>query len=430
MKDKEEVTETTEAVANATAEANWTHTRVVLRIVFIVLVVAALLWILYALEGVILLIVLAVFFAYLVAPLVELARRPFTFGGRERRMPRAMAIGLVYLVIFGSLGTAVYLVLPSLGNQVTEFAKEAPNYISSTRERARALEGIFDRLQLPLSARKSINDFLGTQIESLTKFTSDQGLSTVATVVTTLLTYVPWLILIPILAFFLLKDVEAFRRSALQMLPTGRWRWRGDEFFQDVNTTLAAYIRAQLSACLIIGVICTLGFLLLGVPYWLALGILAGVLEFIPLAGPLTVAVIAAAVSSFHSFGEVMLVLLFLGVLRVLQDYIIYPRLIGHGIHLHPLAVILAILSGAELAGVAGIFLAIPVIAIATVSYRHWLEHRGSEGLVADILRPVDEAESTPQQQSHPQRNTTPEDMARARPDLTTDKLRWPEGSR
>jgi len=99
--------------------------------------------------------------------------------------------------------------------------------------------------------------------------------------------------------------------------------------------------------------------------------------------------VIAALAAILHAgpFSG-LLVLLFLGVLRIIQDYFVYPRLIGQGIHLHPLAVIVAILSGAELAGVAGIFLAIPVVAILTVSYRHWLEHRGSEGL-ADLLEPV-----------------------------------------
>ena len=78
------------------------------------------------------------------------------------------------------------------------------------------------------------------------------------------LAYIPWLIIIPVLSFFLLKDVDTFRRSALQMLPRGRWRWRGDEFFQDVNSTLAAYIRAQLTACLFIGIVCAIGFTLLG----------------------------------------------------------------------------------------------------------------------------------------------------------------------
>src|SRR5690606_17020017 len=121
-----------------------------------------------------------------------------------------------------------------------------------------------------------------------------------------------WLILIPILAFFLLKDADSFRRSALQMIPQGRLRWRGDEFFQDVNRTLAAYIRAQLIACLLIGTICSVGFALIGVPYALTLGIIAGALEFIPLVGPFMVAIIVAIITSFVSTGQVITALIFL----------------------------------------------------------------------------------------------------------------------
>jgi hypothetical protein len=103
--------------------------------------------------------------------------------------------------------------------------------------------------------------------------------------------------------------------------------------------------------------------------------------------------------------------------------------------------VILAILSGAELAGVAGIFLAIPVVAILTVSYRHWLEHRGSEGLadllesasagIADVTVSVEgsvarEVELVTRTHSHPTAGTTPEEMARIRPDLTTGELKMP----
>src|SRR6266480_5907910 len=254
------------------------------------------------------------------------------------------------------------------------------------------------------------------------------------------LAYVPWLILIPILGFFLLKDASSFRRSALQMLPRGRWRWRGDEFFQDINSTLAAYIRAQLTACLFSGIVCAIGFTLLGLPSPLVLGIIAGVGEFVPLIGPLLVALLAAVAAVLHGgFFSVFLVLIFLVVLRIVQDYIVYPRLIGQGIHLHPLAVIIAILSGAELAGVAGIFLAIPVVAILTVSYRHWLEHRGSEGL-ADLLEPASvgtggalatddlmpSSDREVRLPGHPDAQTTPEEMARERPDLTTGELRMP----
>jgi len=219
----------------------------------------------------------------------------------------------------------------------------------------------------------------------------------------------------------------------LLMLPRGRWRWRGDEFFQDVNSTLAAYIRAQLTACLFIGCVCALGFTVLGLPGGLVMGFIAGVFEFIPLVGPLVVAIMAAILAILHAGPfNAFLVLLFLGVLRIIHDYFIYPRLIGQGIHLHPLAVIFAILAGEKLAGVAGIFLAIPLVAILTVSYRHWLEHRGSEGF-ADLLEPtpsLDEAPATPVAtetlQNELNAESTPEQMVRARPDLTTGELEWP----
>jgi predicted PurR-regulated permease PerM len=237
--------------------------------------------------------------------------------------------------------------------------------------------------------------------------------------------FIPWLVLIPILSFFFLKDADTFRRSVLAMLPRGRLRWRGDEFFQDINSTLAAYIRAQLTACILIGVICSVGFALLGLPSPLVLGLIAGMLEFVPLVGPLVVAILAVLLALLHSgFAMAFVMLLFLGVLRIVQDYVIYPRIIGQGIHLHPLAVILAILAGAEIAGVAGIFLAIPVIAILTVSYRNWLEHRGSE-TIAEVLEEavIESAVEAGEESAHPTASTTAEEMARARPDLLTGEL-------
>ncbi|HKS28914.1 MAG TPA: AI-2E family transporter [Pyrinomonadaceae bacterium] len=436
-KKTQEVAET--AAATAT-EVGWMRTRFILRVIFTAIVVwfaaRALLWAFQALESVILLVVLSIFFAYLIAPLVEMVRRPFKVGGRERSMPRAAAIGLVYLGIFGSAGIALYFLLPGLGNQITQFAKNAPGYFTSARARAQSMNDFYERYRMPQSARDAINRNITHVIETAGAYTTE-GLGNI---LLSSLTYLPWLILIPILAFFLLKDADSFRRSALQMLPRGRWRWRGDEFFQDVNSTLAAYIRAQLTACLIIGLICTIGFYLIGVPYWLALGIVAGMLEFIPLVGPLVIAICAALITGFYSINQAILVVVFLGILRIVHDYVIYPRIIGQGIHLHPLAVILSILAGAELGGVAGIFLAIPVVAIGTVSYRHWLEHRGSEGIVADLLKPgdavVEAAEAADGAEKrlppepddeHPSHTTTPEEMARRRPDLTTGELKLPK---
>ena len=179
------------------------------------------------------------------------------------------------------------MIVPSLSNQFPEFAAQAQAYWKSLGDRMQELVKYSRRLPPPVveGLNHAIPQVRDTVIHTVQVFFA----ASLAYVI-----YLPWLILIPILAFFLLKDAEEFRRSALLMLPRGRWRWRGDEFFQDINSTLAAYIRAQLTACVFIGVICALGFTLLGLPGGLVMGFIAGVLEFVPLVGPLTVAVMAA----------------------------------------------------------------------------------------------------------------------------------------
>jgi predicted PurR-regulated permease PerM len=419
--------------AKTLGDVSWPQTRVVLRVLLIFILVAITAWVIVKLTGVILLVVLSVFFAYLVSPVVDFLRRPITISGRERTMPRIMAIAIAYLLIIGALGTGILFLVPRLGNQVPEFAEQARAYWRIIGAKTQTASDFLKLHRMPSPILDAFNNVIAE--------IGHYGSAVLLPSMVGWLGYLPWLILIPILSFFLLKDAESFRRSALQMLPRGRWRWRGDEFFQDISSTLAAYTRAQLTACFFIGLICALGFTVLGLPSPLVLGLMAGIFEFVPLMGPLLIAIVAAIVAALHGGPfAAFLVLLFLGVLRIVQDYVVYPRLIGQGIHLHPLAVILAILAGHELGGVAGIFLALPVVAILTVSYKHWLEHRGSEGF-ADLIDPnagTDKTEVTLEavedftlsiQESRPSRpttDTTAEDMARARPDLTTGELKIP----
>ena len=412
--------------AKAAVEAYGPPTRVILRVIFILLVVIGLLWVISKITGIILLLVLSIFFAYLVSPLVEVLRRPRTIGSREIAIPKVAAITLAYLIILTAVLVAIFVILPSLSNQFPEFVTQAKLYWQSFGERAQQIIEYSRSRRVPGPVVNAVNRAVPQVLEKVGHTSTEFASAAVAYLV-----YLPWLVLIPILAFFLLKDAESFRRSALLMLPRGRWRWRGDEFFQDINSTLAAYIRAQLTACLLIGIVCAVGFTLLGLPGGLVMGFIAGVFEFVPLVGPLVVAIMAAILAVLHAGPfNAFLVLLFLGVLRIVHDYFVYPRLIGQGIHLHPLAVIFAILAGEKLAGVAGIFLAIPLVAIVTVSYKHWLEHRGSEGF-ADLLEPSPTVanELPPEETSVPNElhaESTPEQMVRVRPDLTTGELKWP----
>ncbi len=181
IQQQEEVTEVAEAAAVAAAEATWPQTRAILRIIFVVLAVAAIIWTLYTLEGVILLVVLAIFFAYLIAPLVDLVRKTLKVKGSEpelpRELPRVLAIGIVYLVIFTTLGTTIYLLLPSIGRQLSEFAHSSPEYLTNARERAGSLNRLYDRLQLPPGVRTTANDAVDRAFRAVEEYGTGKGLS-------------------------------------------------------------------------------------------------------------------------------------------------------------------------------------------------------------------------------------------------------------
>ena len=360
--------------------------------------VAAGLWLLFALQGVVLLLLLAMLFAYLIAPLVECLCRPVTWGRRAWAIPRPLAIAIVYLALFASVAVASYILLPLLGAQVTEFGQQVPSYMAYARDQLQVWQHFINPDHFPQGVREAIDRTFARTVDA-----AGDSLSHGFGGLLPLLGYLPWFFLIPVVAFFLLKDGAAFRRTILLTLPRGHLRGRGAEVFEDINDALAAYVRAALLACLFVGVLCTIGFVLIGVPYALLFGVVAGLLEFIPLIGPLAVALGAALVTSFHSINQAMWVVAFLGALRLAQDYVVFPRLVRRGIHMHPLGVILAILSGAELAGMAGIFLAIPAVAVLSVLHRHLVEYRGSGGLVSELLTPTQSAPDVARRTSDPQ---------------------------
>jgi len=357
--------------------------RVVLQVVLGVAAAAVGIWVLYRLQRVFLLLILTTFFAYLVAPLVQIAERPVRIAGTGRRLPRGLAIGVVYLSLLALCAAGATLLLPGVTQQMKDAMAQAPAYAESLRAWEQRWVRTYDRTRMPIEVRERIDRSAAGTGDAAVEYARGSAMRLAAS-----LSYVPWLALIPILAFFLLKDAHLFRRTVLTMLPH-RFRLRGRLLFDELNTTLAAYVRGQLLACLLVGGICGVGFAILGVPYPALLGILAGILEFVPLVGPFLCAVAAAIVAGLNAPVTAVWVVGFLAALRMIQDYAIYPRLVGRGLHLHPLAVIIAVLAGLELDGVIGMFLAVPVVAIGSLVYRHGRDWRRADGVGEDVLRPV-----------------------------------------
>ncbi len=341
---------------------------------FIVLVVLAIVFDRLAAKGVLIVGFLALILAYLIAPIVERLRRTATplLGGHKPS--RVLAVSLLYAAMVGIVWPIWLWWGPTIVAQVPDVARAVPRHVTRFVRQVRASERWYERFQVEQQTRRALR--------SMTRRVSQRvqlEVRAVGAEVVRARRVVPWLVAVPLLAFVLVARWPAFRRSAARAAPTPHLQWRTDQFLQHVNMVLAAYTRAQAVSALIVGVVCGFGFALMKLPNAAMLGIVAGLLEMVPIAGPIAVAISATAVASH---GKVVLVLAFLGALRIVQDYVIYPRLIGRAIHLHPIAVVLAIWVGAWAGGIVGVCLAIPVVGVLQVALRHWLEYREIERVV------------------------------------------------
>jgi predicted PurR-regulated permease PerM/ActR/RegA family two-component response regulator len=347
----------------------------------LLLLCASALWLLYALRSVVLLVILSIFFAYVVAPLVEMVEHWLRAQlGVRRVAPRTLAIFIVYALIAGTVVTAGFLLVPSISTELTQLTADAPAFLARSSQEIEDFTRSMRRMRLPPAFYTTIDNATTVIADKASQWAvlSFESLPV-------LFKFAPWFVLIPIISLFMLKDAESFRRLAIEALPPGRTRWRGSDFFDDVNRTLASYVRAQLVGCAFVGIVCLVAFELLDVPYAFVLGALAMILELLPVVGPVSIAVVAVVSAGFVSSERAFMTLGFLVALRLFYDYVIFPKLISRGVKLHPLMIFLGIIAGAELGGIPGVFLAIPVIAVLSVSYRYLRLHF-NQGLLQQFL--------------------------------------------
>jgi predicted PurR-regulated permease PerM len=175
-------------------------------------------------------------------------------------------------------------------------------------------------------------------------------------------------VIIPILAFFFLKDAGVMRQHILDLVEDGPRRALLDEVMADLHLLLAHYMRALMMLSAAAFTAYSIFFSIVGVPYAILLGALGGLLEFIPMLGPLAAGVTIVVVGAV-SGANVPLMIIFLLAYRVFQDYVLSPHLMGQGVEVHPLLVLFGVFAGAEVAGIPGTFLSVPVLAMVRIVY-------------------------------------------------------------
>jgi predicted PurR-regulated permease PerM len=308
--------------------------------------------------------IFAVFFAHLLEPVVDRFQSWL-------HVSRGRAVAATYLAIFGGLLIFAFTVGPRILEQGQRLSQTMPSLLEKVKSGNIAWQ-LGERQGWSSQTELRIQRWLLGHQEDIERYTHDITLR-----LGQLGANAPWILLVPVLAVFFLKDRSELRASVLKLISTSQKRAFLESVMDDLDTMLAQYVRAQLLLSFF-ALIAYGAFLLIArLPYAFAVAAIAGVLEFIPFAGPLLTLVILVAMAFLTGYPHWIALLLFWMIWRGIQDYVNVPRVMGEGLDLHPLLAIFAILSGGEVAGVLGIFLSIPTVAALRILWINWSRRVG-----------------------------------------------------
>jgi predicted PurR-regulated permease PerM len=319
-------------------------------------VVLLFLYLVYLLRSTLFIFALALLFAYLLSPLVDLLDRAI-----PRKGTRTLALALAYVIFVGS----VVLVGIQIGTRVEAQAETL----------AAKLPEMMAKYEQPSAlAPAAVNSFKAQVIASIRQEwaarSSDimHALPAAGMKFLSAASNLIYVVIVPVLAFFFLKDGDLIHRHTLELLEGGPLRGVAESVMSDIHLLLAHYMRSLVLLSLATFTAYAIFFTIMGVPFGVLLAVVAMVLEFIPMIGPLTAAAIILLVTLISGV-YFWAVLIFIVAYRMFQDYFLSPHLMGQGVQLHPLLVLLGVFGGAEVAGVAGSFLSVPVLAMARILY-------------------------------------------------------------
>ena len=334
--------------------------KTILTVLGLIVAVWALLHVVVVARSVIVYILIAIFLALAINPLVALLMRR---GVRSR----GAASGIACLVVLVGIAAIGYAFIPTLVDNVNNFVDAAPGYVHDLthgRGRLGFLETkyhVVERLEhyVKQGGAKKLFGLSGAAI-SVTKG---------------VLSFIVGAVTVAFLTFFMLLEGPAWTERLYGLMPPEsqpRWRGVGNDIYRQVG----GYVTGNLAISLIAGSLATVVLLLLGVPFAVALGLLVGLLDLIPLVGATVAAIIVVAVGFLHSVLAGIVLIVFFVVYQQIENHVLQPLVYHRTVNLSPLAILVSVLVGAELAGVLGALAAIPVAGAIQVLLIDFLRNR------------------------------------------------------
>lgn len=329
-----------------------------------------------------------IFFGRMLAPFLTALVIAFLLQGGvnwlvRRRMPHLLAVCLVFLGFTGVLLALALVLIPLIRDQLMGLVQEAPRMFASGQQLLIAVQERYPQLISPEQTQGWIG-MTGRELTQLGQHVLTLSLASLSNV----LALIIYLVLVPILVFFLLKDRDALASFTLSLLP--RKRALLARVWGEMNDQIANYVRGKFIEIIVVGGVSFLIFALFGLPYAALLGVVVGLSVLVPYIGAVVATLPVAAVAGFH-FGlgaSFVYVLIAYVVLQALDGRVLVPILFSEEVNVHPVSAILAVLFFGGIWGFWGVLFAIPLATLLKVLVYAWPrgERRGQEGRTGEHL--------------------------------------------
>ncbi|MBS4209011.1 AI-2E family transporter [Bacillus sp. FJAT-50079] len=302
---------------------------------------------------------ISAFIAFLLHPLVEKIQ---LLG-----LSRGWAIMTIYTLFFGGAGYGIYLGIPFLIEQLNDFSQRLPILVEQYKEWIQGIQASASRwpdgIQVQIDERITkfelwMNKFLEKSMESLIG----------------LVNFMFVLLIIPFISFYLLKDIELVKKAAWYMTPK-KWRAKAGEFIGAVYLSLGSYVRGQFLICVIVGVASSIAFLIIRIDYPIILGFIIAVTNVIPYFGAFIGLIPVLAIALLSSVKQAIFATIIVFILQFIEGNILSPYIVGKSLAMHPLFIFAGLIIGGEVAGVLGMIIAVPIIAVIKIAIVHMRDH-------------------------------------------------------
>jgi predicted PurR-regulated permease PerM len=301
---------------------------------------------------------IAVAVVYLLNPLVSALER--------RGVPRVAGAGIVYVLFLCIVALVVSLLVPVVTRQVGQVIDHFPDYLADGQAYVRRVAARFGQEPDFRLDAEQVREWLaaGENRQAVTRY-----LTGLRSFTTSLLSGLIIFVLGPVMAFYLLVDLPRLKRGTMALVPPAR-RQEITGLMDRIGQAVGGFFRGQLLVALFVGVASSIGLWAIGLPFWLLVGMVAGVFNLVPLVGPFiggALAVIIALIDG-QPLTALWAALVLLAVQQI-DNHLISPNVMGRTVQLHPVVVMLALLVGASFAGLFGMLVIVPLVAVAKIVF-------------------------------------------------------------